>query len=144
MKLGYEVVGVKEVWHWPEEQRSSELLSKFALEQYLGKEYASGFPSHVKTQEEKEAYAASVSEALNGIEVDPDLFEYNPGLRATEKFKNNNFCTLPSSIFFYFITSIFLILRGLLWEARRQHHNRLPEEASRSIRTAGAGAEEGD
>ena len=86
------MVEVKEIWQWPEDQRSSELLSGFALEQYLGKEYASGFPSHVKTQAEKEAHAHFVSETLRGIEVDPDEFEYNAGKRAVEKFKNNNFC----------------------------------------------------
>ena len=81
-----------EIWHWPEKQRSSELLRGFALKQYLGKEYASGFPSDVKTQEDKEAHAAEVSKILCGVEVDPDLFEYNAGKRAVEKFKNNNFC----------------------------------------------------
>ena len=137
------------IWHWPENQRSNYLLRDIIFKLYLGKEYASGFPPNVNTPEEKEvsvllalqlfkvtpeltlcgefqAYTKKVSEQLGGIEVDPDLFEFNPGLRAVKKFMLNNICKYLSILLFFNNREHF---RGILGQTRRQHCDRVAREA---------------
>ena len=69
LELGYKVRRVMEIWHWPEDQRSNELLRPFIFELYKGKDYASGFPAHVLTQQDKEValelYTFHFSTVLN-------------------------------------------------------------------------------
>lgn len=83
------------------------------METYKEKEYASGFPPSVQTEEDKINYANQVSKEL-GVEMDPALFQKNPALRTFSKFKINNFCKFfISNRYFDTILNDF---RGLLWK----------------------------
>ena len=97
VRLGYQVHEVYEVWHWPEDQRSSTIFEDFILDHYLDKEYASGFPPGCDTEETKLEHALQVKEVLRGRHVDVHKFSKNEGLRSLAKLMINNSCR-PSSL----------------------------------------------
>ena len=80
---------------------------------YADKEYANGFPDHIKTHEDKVAYASAASKST-GIPLDPSKYHKNKGLRTLAKFMLNNICefNLASKTFkqnvFYFLQGVSL------------------------------------
>lgn len=60
------------------------------MEAYKDKEYATGFPPHVVTEEQKDAHVEETSRLL-GLEMDKAKFVRNEALRNFSKFKINNF-----------------------------------------------------
>lgn len=50
---------------------------------------ASGFPSDVKTQSEKEEYCRRINQKL-GFDLHPDEIVYSSSLRTVSKFMNNS------------------------------------------------------
>ena len=78
IEKGYEVLEIHEVWHW--EETTDELFKDY-VDMYLKiKQEASGYPKHCVTDEQKQQYIVEYYEH-EGIRLDPNKIEYNPGLR---------------------------------------------------------------
>lgn len=78
VEKGYEVVSVYETWHWQE--WTTELFAQYIDTFYAVKEQASGWPSWVETEEDKQRHCQQVLEK-DGVRLDPRRIEKNPGLR---------------------------------------------------------------
>nr|DAC81407.1 TPA_asm: PolB-C [Rhodactis coral adintovirus] len=87
-ELGYRVIRMIEVWHFPEE--SSDLFTQY-IDTFLKiKQEASGWPSWCGTQEQKEQYIQEYQDK-EGISLDPEKVKKNPGLRSLAKLMLNSF-----------------------------------------------------
>ena len=78
IEKGYEVVEIHEVWHW--EETTDELFKDYVDTYLKRKQEASGYPKHCVTDEQKQQYIDEYYEH-EGIRLDPNKIEYNPGLR---------------------------------------------------------------
>ena len=81
---GYQVLKIHEVWHWPEGQRKTGLFRPYVNKFLKAKQEASGWPSDVVTDEQKTEYVTEY-EKREGIQLDPDRIEVNPGRKAVAK-----------------------------------------------------------
>ena len=87
IEKGYEVLEIHEVWHWEE---TTDQLFKEYVNMYLKiKQEASGYPKHCVTDEQKQQYIDDYYEH-EGIRLDPNKIEYNPGLRFLAKLALNS------------------------------------------------------
>ena len=87
IEKGYEVLEIHEVWHWEE---TTDELFKAYVDMYLKiKQEASGYPKHSVTDEQKQQYIDEYYEH-EGIRLDPNKIEYNPGLRLLAKLALNS------------------------------------------------------
>ena len=87
IEKGYEVLEIHEVWHW--EETTDELFKDY-VDMYLKiKQEASGYPKHCVTDEQKQQYIDEYYEH-EGIRLDPNKIEYNPGLRMLAKLALNS------------------------------------------------------
>jgi len=87
VELGYQVLYIYEVWHFPE-------TCKGLFEDYVNtwlkiKQEASGWPVTVQTEEQKQSY---INDYLKqeGIQLEYANIEYNPGLRTLAKMMLNS------------------------------------------------------
>ena len=87
IEKGYEVLEIHEVWHW--EQTTDELFKDYVDTFLKLKQEANGYPKHCVTDEQKQRYIDQYYEH-EGIHLDPNKIEYNPGLRALAKFALNS------------------------------------------------------
>ena len=87
IEKGYEVLEIHEVWHW--EQITDELFRDYVDTFLKIKQEANGYPKHCVTDEQKQRYIDEYYEH-EGIRLDPNKIEYNPGLRALAKFALNS------------------------------------------------------
>ena len=88
LEKGYQILKLHEVWHFPE--RSHELFADYTNTFLKIKQEVSGYPKNCVTEEEKQRYIKEYLER-EGIHLDPDKTEYNPGLRALAKLMLNSF-----------------------------------------------------
>ena len=88
LEKGYQVLQLHEVWHFP--KTSDELFADYINTFLKIKQEASGYPKGVTTEEQKQQYIEEYFEC-EGIQLDPDKIEYNPGLRALAKLMLNSF-----------------------------------------------------
>ena len=85
--LGYEVQYIYEVWHFKE---TCEGLFRDYVNTWLKiKQEASGWPAWVETEEQKQAYIQDYYEH-EGIQLEYDKIEKNPGLRTLAKMMLNS------------------------------------------------------
>ena len=84
---GYKITEVYEVWHW--DRSVSGLFAKYIDTFLIEKLESSGWPSSCVTEEEKGAYVRKVK-VTEGIELNPDRIEVNPGRRASAKLMLNS------------------------------------------------------
>ena len=96
INCGYKIVKVHEVLHWSEsEVYNSSTKSGGLFTDYINtflklKQEASGFPDNVKTEEEKEQYVNNYFDH-EGVQLDIEKIEKNPGLRSLSKLALNSF-----------------------------------------------------
>ena len=88
LELGYVVVEVYEIWHW--EEKSNEMFREYVNCFVKKKQEASGWPSGCTSEASKEAYVREYLEH-EGVELDPNAVEYNPGVRSLAKLMLNSF-----------------------------------------------------
>ena len=94
--MGYIILEKYEAWHYAEKEQLDSKTGEGGLwVQYINKflkikVQASGYPEHVQTDLEKEQYIRGYKEH-EGIDLDPDKIQYNPGLRALSKLCLNSF-----------------------------------------------------
>ena len=88
--FGYKIIKYHEVWHYKERLQYDPITKSGGLfTDYINlglkiKQESSGFPNHVKTQEEKEKYVQDYYDR-EGVRLDLDKIVYNPGRRAIAK-----------------------------------------------------------
>ena len=89
VEKGYKVLYIQEIWNFKE--RSDQLFRSYVDTWLKIKMEASGWPDSVGEDEEKRRqYVEDVYER-EGIRLDPEKIEYNPGLRALAKLMLNSF-----------------------------------------------------
>ncbi len=93
--LGYTVLKFHEVWHYKNTTQYDHTTGKGGLfaeymNAFIGlKMQASGYPSHVITDEDKEEFVRQTKE-VEGVTLDPTKIKHNPGARAVAKLCLNN------------------------------------------------------
>ena len=87
IEKGYQVLEIHEVWHW--EETTDQLFSPYVNMYLKRKQEASGYPKHCVTDEQKQRYIDEYYEH-EGIRLDPNNIEYNPGLRFLAKLMLNS------------------------------------------------------
>ncbi len=98
---GYTVVKIVEVWHFP--HTSGTLFRDYVKTFLKFKQEASGFPSHIVTDAEKQSYVKDYFEK-EGIQLDIDKISLNPARRSINKYLLNSLwgrfglrCNLPTA-----------------------------------------------
>ena len=100
IEKGYEVLKIHEVWHW---DHTTDTLFKDYVDTFLKiKQEASGYPKDCVTDEQKQRYIDEYYEH-EGIRLDPNKIEYNPGLRSLAKLALNS---LWGRLFLLFVNVI--------------------------------------
>ncbi|XP_078380154.1 uncharacterized protein LOC144663093 [Oculina patagonica] len=89
VRQGYTIEHVHEVWHF--ERRSNELFKSYVDTFLKLKQEASGWPDWVGDDEEKRQQYLDDYERQEGIRLDPDKIEKNPGKRSLAKMMLNSF-----------------------------------------------------
>ena len=96
LNKGYILQQIHEVLHWPETEmydpvtKQGGLFTKYINTFLRLKQEASGYPSHIKTEEEKDKYIQEYLEH-EGILLDKNSIVKNPGLRSLPKLALNSF-----------------------------------------------------
>ena len=90
VEKGYQVLKIHEVWHFPENQRKEGLFGDYVNTWLKHKTEASGWPPHCKTDEQKQEYVRQYKER-EGIELEPERIEKNPGRKQVAKLMLNSF-----------------------------------------------------
>ena len=96
LNMGYILIQIHEVLHWPETEMYDPVTKQGGLfTQYINtflklKQEASGYPPHIKTEQEKDKY---IQEYLDheGILLDKESIVKNAGLRSLSKLALNSF-----------------------------------------------------
>ena len=96
LNMGYILIQIHEVLHWPETEMYDPVTKQGGLfTQYINtflklKKEASGYPPHIKTEQEKDKY---IQEYLDheGILLDKESIVKNAGLRSLSKLALNSF-----------------------------------------------------
>ena len=119
--VGYRLVKLHEVWHFPKEQQRSGLFWGYVDTWLKIKQESAGWPRWCTTEETKQQYLAQYREH-EGIELDRAFIKKNPGRKATAKLMLNSFwgkfgerqnkpCTVaihsPSHLFSYLFDPVF-------------------------------------
>ena len=84
---GYRILKIFEIWHW--EKYSENVFTEYVNMFLKSKQEATGFPQWVKSQEDKEKYVKDF-EINEGIKLDVDKIEKNPGARYISKLSLNS------------------------------------------------------
>ena len=82
VEKGYTVVNIDEVWHFP--QTSDSLFSDYVKKFLQFKQESSGYPAHVTSEVEKQAYVDNYFEK-EGIRLNPQKIAVNPARRTISK-----------------------------------------------------------
>ncbi len=82
IEKGYVVAKIDEVWHFP--QQSDTLFVEYVKTFLRLKQQASGYPSNVVTDAERETYIREYFEK-EGIQLDPEKIKHNAAQRAITK-----------------------------------------------------------
>ena len=88
IKKGYVITYIYEVWHFKEQ--SDELFQPYIKTFLKTKQEASGWPPKCDTEEKKRNYLQDY-EQHEGIQLDYDKVQKNPGLRSLAKLMLNSF-----------------------------------------------------
>ena len=95
LKQGYKLIKYYEIWHWENKEqydkttKSGGLFTGYINQALKEKQEASGFPKECVTEAQKENYIQDYYKN-EGILLDKNQIEYNPGKRAVAKIKANS------------------------------------------------------
>ena len=120
IEKGYEVLKIHEVWHW---HQTTDKLFKDYVDTFLKlKQEASGYPKDCVTDEQKQRYIDEYYEH-EGIHLDPNKIEYNPGLRSLAKLALNSLWGRLFLLFVIVIPSLAqLVERGTVVKKKLTSH----------------------
>ena len=89
--MGYQVRKIFEVYHFEERSQPGNWSFAKYIDKFLSLKLAkSGWPSWVKSEQDKEKFIQQIEEK-EGIQLDKKDFERNPGLRQIAKICLNSF-----------------------------------------------------
>lgn len=88
VEKGYQILHIHEVWHFPDQQEG--LFANYVNTWLKIKEEASGWPSHVGEDPEKQRQYVEDYYAREHIRLQPSNIRKNPGLRALSKMMLNS------------------------------------------------------
>ena len=88
LENGYKILEIYTIWHF--DRTSNTLFTKFINDCIKGKIEASGWPSHIRTDWEKDKYVKDF-EKKEGIFLDKENMLFNPGARFIDKINVNSF-----------------------------------------------------
>ena len=86
VEKGYQITKIREVWHFPEDQRKEGLFTPYVNISLKYKTEASGWSNHCDTQEKKDQYVKDF-EAREGIKL--ENLEKNPERKQVTKLMLN-------------------------------------------------------
>ena len=109
IEKGYQILKIHEVWHFP--THTDELFKEYVNTFLKIKQEASGYPKECVTDEQKQAYINEYYEQ-EGIRLDPENIEYNPGLRSLAKLMLNS---LWGMLFLFFYVTLVSSV-GRVWD----------------------------
>ena len=95
LENGYKIIQIFEVWHWEKraqydpDKQSEGIFEKYVNQALKEKQEASGYPDNCVTDEQKEAYIKNYFDH-EGILMDKEKIEKNPGRRQVAKLKANS------------------------------------------------------
>ena len=90
IEKGYKILKIHEVWNFPKDQRKTGLFAPYVNTWLKHKTEASGWPSHCVTEEDKKDYVQQYF-THEGIKLDPERIEKNPGRKQVAKLMLNSF-----------------------------------------------------
>ena len=90
VQKGYRILKIHEVWHWGEGQRKTGLFAPYVNKFLKAKQEASGWPSDCVTDQQKAEHVTEYGKH-EGIQLDKDKIEVNPGRKAVAKVMLNSF-----------------------------------------------------
>ena len=90
VEMGYTLVKIHEVWHFPQSQRSKGLFANYVNQWLKIKQESSGYPAWAQTELQRQQYVRHYKER-EGIALSPALIGKNPGRKATAKLMLNSF-----------------------------------------------------
>lgn len=90
IEKGYRILRIHEVWHFPPSQRKTGLFEPYVNQWLKHKTEASGWPGGVTTEEEKASYVKQYKER-EGIQLNPEQIQKNPGRKQVAKLMLNSF-----------------------------------------------------
>ena len=90
VEKGYRITKINEVWHFPPEQRVTGLFAAYVNTWLKIKQEASGWPRWCDTEQKKHQYIHDYYQR-EGIQLEYDRIEKNPGLKALAKLMLNSF-----------------------------------------------------
>lgn len=126
---GYILLRIHEVWNFPAHQQQSGLFKDYVNVWLKNKQEASGWPAWCQTIEQKRDYIESYEEK-EGIRLDVESIQKNPGRKATAKLMLNRYLFYVAFFFmlsfhtfsFLFLFS-FLQFLGQIWGEAQQVYN---------------------
>ena len=96
VNMGYTIIQIHEVLHWPESEmynpstKEGGLFTKYINTFLKLKQESSGYPQHIQTDEEQNKYIEDYFQH-EGILLDKNSIQKNPGLRSLSKLALNSF-----------------------------------------------------
>ena len=97
LDVGYRILRIHEVYHFPEDQRVTGLLAAYVNTWLKIKQESGRFPARTRDEEDQLNMPHKRSEYVDkyqereGIALDPTLIAKNPGRKMTAKLKLNSF-----------------------------------------------------
>lgn len=85
LEMGYRVLHIHEVWHFPEDQRQTGLFAPYVNDWLKIKQESSGWPSWTSGDPEKENEYIRNYQEREGILLDRTKISKNPGRKTTAK-----------------------------------------------------------
>ena len=95
--MGYTLIKIHEVHHFPPEQRKRGLFKDYVNTWLKIKQESAGYPAWAVTPQDKTQYVSQYKEE-EGIDLDPSLIQKNPGRKATAKLMLNSFWASSAKI----------------------------------------------
>jgi hypothetical protein len=89
LEVGYQITHLCQIWHWPEEKRSSKIFAPY-LNKMLGEKMKSKALPEKWTEEQKQQFVNNIN-ATYGFELSPGDFNENPGMKLVAKIFLNCF-----------------------------------------------------
>lgn len=88
VEKGYRILKIHEVWHFPERQQKEGLFAPYVNQWLKHKTEASGWPAGVTSDEQKAEYVKQYKER-EGIQLNPEQIQKNPGRKQVAKLMLN-------------------------------------------------------
>ena len=98
---GYILLRIHEVWNFPAHQQQSGLFKDYVNVWLKNKQEACGWPAWCQTVEQKRDYIETYEEN-EGIRLDVESIQKNPGRKATAKLMLNRYLFYVAFFFFFF------------------------------------------